>query len=74
MVKNMGTVDRVVRIAVALVIAYLYYTGRVNGTLGYVLLAVAIAALFLPSVVGSCPGYILLGISTRKRSGGDHAP
>jgi len=74
MIKNMGTADRVVRIAVALVIAYLYYTGRISGTLGYVLLAVAIAAFFLTSVFGRCPGYVLLGISTRKRSGGDHAP
>ena len=38
MKPNMGTADRIVRILVAAVIAILYFTGTVSGTLGIVLL------------------------------------
>ena len=65
MKHNMGNVDRVVRIMIAAVIAVLYFTNTVSGTLGYVLLAVGVIFL-LTSLVGSCPLYSLFGITTCK--------
>ncbi|HEX7077851.1 MAG TPA: DUF2892 domain-containing protein [Candidatus Eisenbacteria bacterium] len=67
--KNMGTVDRAIRIAIALVIAALYFTGRITGIVGIILLVVAVV-FFITSLVARCPGYMPLGISTRGRTGG----
>ncbi len=65
MKKNMGTTDKAVRILVAVVIAALYYTGTISGTLAIVLLALAIIFL-LTSFLNFCPLYTLFGISTHK--------
>jgi len=66
MKKNMGTADRALRIIVALVIGYLYFTGRIGGAVGVVLLIVAVMFL-LTSLVSRCPGYYPLGFSTRGK-------
>jgi Protein of unknown function (DUF2892) len=65
MKANMGTLDRVVRTVIALVIAALYYTGKISGTLAIVLGAFAVIFL-LTSFVRFCPLYAPLGISTLK--------
>lgn len=63
MKKNMGSVDKVVRIIVAAVLVALYYKGVLTGTLGIV--AVVLAAVFvLTSLVSFCPLYALVGINT----------
>jgi len=67
MQANMGTVDRALRIIVALVIAALYFTGRISGTLATVLIVVA-AVFFLTAAVARCPAYLPFGLSTRKKS------
>ncbi len=63
MKHNMGNADRVIRISIAVLIAILYFTNTVTGTLGYVLLAVG-AIFLLTSLVGSCPLYSLIGVKT----------
>ncbi len=65
MTKNMGTADRAIRTLIALVIGWLYFTDRISGTLGIVLLVVAVAFL-VTSLVGFCPTYVPFKISTRK--------
>ena len=65
MIRNMGTVDRVIRLIIAAALAALYFMGVIGGTLGLVLVIVA-AVFFLTSLVGSCPGYVPLKISTHK--------
>ncbi len=65
--KNMGTLDRVIRTAIAIGIAVAYFTGAISGTLAIVLGIVAVAFL-LTSLVGMCPVYALLGISTCRRA------
>ncbi len=65
MQQNMGTVDRTLRIAVAIVIGALYFTGRIGGTLAIVLGLFA-AIFVVTSFIGTCPLYIPLGVSTRK--------
>lgn len=62
---NMSLADRVIRFAIAAVIAVLYMTEVLSGTLAIVLLALALI-LVLTSVVGFCPLYALLGIDTNK--------
>ncbi|QPC98401.1 MULTISPECIES: YgaP family membrane protein [Qipengyuania] len=63
MVKNMGSIDRTLRLIVAVVLAYLLLTGTISGTLAIV--AGAVAAIFvLTSIVGFCPLYKPLGLST----------
>lgn len=63
MKTNMGTLDRILRVVVAVVIAILYFTGTISGTLGYVLLALG-GIFLLTSVISFCPLYLPFGIST----------
>lgn len=69
MKKNMGTADRLIRTLIAIGIAFLYYTGRISGTLAIILGVVAVVFL-LTSFTARCPGYIPLGLSTRKEPPG----
>lgn len=73
MTKNMGTADRVVRIILALVFAFLYFSGRVGGTLGLVLLVLAVVFV-LTSAVSFCPLYAPFKLSTRGGGSGEGAP
>lgn len=66
MKKNMGMADRIIRLAVVVLIAVLYFTGQISGVLATVLGIVAIAFL-LTSLISWCPTYVPFGISTRKR-------
>lgn len=63
MKKNVGNTDRIIRLVMAAVFAYLYFSGTVTGTLGLVL--VVLGAVFaLTSLVGFCPIYTMLGVNT----------
>jgi hypothetical protein len=62
---NMGPIDRLIRLAIAAIIAVLYFTGQITGTVAIVLGIVAIVFL-ATSLTGWCPGYLPFGISTRK--------
>jgi K+-transporting ATPase A subunit len=64
--KNMGTVDRAIRTVIALVVGWLYFTDRVTGTLGIVLLVVAVMFL-ATSFIGVCPAYLPFKISTKGK-------
>jgi len=66
MKKNIGTIDKAIRILVALLILVLYLANVVTGTLGLILLIVAVI-LAVTSLVGVCPLYITFGISTLKK-------
>lgn len=58
MFNNMSTVDRIIRVVIAAVLIWMYFTGRASGALAIVLLIVAAVFLFT-SVRGFCPGYLL---------------
>ena len=66
MKKNMGGADRIIRIIIALVIAVLYFTETISGTLGIVLLVLG-AVFLLSSFINFCPLYTVLGINTGKK-------
>lgn len=63
MKKNMGNADRIIRTIIAVVIAVLYFTGTITGTLGLVLLVLA-GIFVLTSLVSFCPLYTLFGLNT----------
>jgi hypothetical protein len=66
MKKNMGTLDKTVRILIAAIVVLLYFTHVISGTLAIVLLAVS-AIFVITSLVGFCPLYLPMGISTKKK-------
>lgn len=63
----MGTLDKIIRVILAIVIAVLYFTGTISGTLGVILLLVGGIFLFT-SVISNCPLYSVFGINTCKVS------
>jgi uncharacterized membrane protein YGL010W len=66
MKKNMGTIDKVIRILIAVVIAILFFTHIITGILGIVLIALA-AIFVLTSLISFCPLYLPFGLSTAKK-------
>jgi hypothetical protein len=65
MKKNMGSVDRILRVIIAAVVAGLAYTGVITGMLATVLLILS-GVFVLTAVVGVCPLYLPFGIKTCK--------
>jgi len=63
MKKNMGTIDKVIRILVAVVIAFLYFTHVITSTIGIVLLILA-TIFVVTSLISLCPLYLPFGINT----------
>lgn len=63
MQKNMGTVDRAMRILAALAVGVLYWRGVLSGTVAIVLGIVAVVFV-LTSLIGFCPAYLPLGLRT----------
>ncbi len=59
----MGSTDRIVRLVIAAIVALLYFTETVSGTLGLVLLILA-GVFVLTSLVSICPLYSIFGVST----------
>jgi len=62
----MGTIDKVIRILVAVVIAILFYINVITGALGIVLLVLA-GVFVVVSLISFCPLYLPLGINTGKK-------
>jgi len=65
MKRNLSNIDRIVRVIVAVLLAYLYFGGIVTGTLGIVLVVLG-AVFVLTSVVAFCPLYAPFKFSTYK--------
>ncbi len=63
MKKNMGNLDRILRLVVAAVIAILYFTNTISGTVAIVLGVLAII-FALTSTISFCPLYLPFGLST----------
>jgi hypothetical protein len=63
MKKNVGKMDRAIRIVVSVVLAVLYFTDILSGTAGTIAIVAAVV-LLLTSFVGFCGLYLPFGIST----------
>jgi zinc transporter ZupT len=66
MKANLHDVDKVARIILAIVVAVLYFTGVISGTVA-IILAVIAAFLVVTVFIRFCPIYHFLGISTKKK-------
>jgi hypothetical protein len=66
MKRNMSDPDRIIRIIISAVFAYLYFSGIVTGAFGIVLLVLA-AVFTLTAIVAFCPLYAPFKISTLKK-------
>ena len=67
MKANLHSLDRIGRLLFAVVVAVLYYTGTITGTLAMVL-GIAAIVLLLTGLVNFCPLYAALGISTKPKN------
>lgn len=65
MKTNMGTLDKAIRIMVALVIIALYFMGQITGTAAIILLLFA-GIFILTSFLSFCPLYLPFNFSTKK--------
>lgn len=65
MKKNMGTIDRSIRVILAIVIGILYFTGNITG-LAATILGIFAVAFILTSIIAFCPAYLPIKLSTRK--------
>ncbi len=65
MKKNVGTIDKLIRVIIAIAAIALFFTGKVTGTAGIIMLVVA-GVFLLTSLISFCPLYAPLGIKTCK--------
>lgn len=63
MKKNMGVVDRVYRVVVALLVALFGYLEIIGGIFSTVLIVLAVIFI-ITSIVGYCPVYSLFKVNT----------
>ncbi|MEM2932979.1 MAG: DUF2892 domain-containing protein [Candidatus Pacearchaeota archaeon] len=63
--KNLGTLDRVIRLVIAIILALLYFTS-IPSVLKIIFIVIAVI-LLLTSIFGYCPLYALLRISTARK-------
>jgi hypothetical protein len=66
MKQNVGTTDKSIRVLMAIVIAILYFTDVISGTLAIILGIIGVA-LVITSLFSFCPAYAILKMSTAKK-------
>ncbi len=67
MKKNMGIVDRLIRLFIAVVVVVLFVLNIISGTFAIILLVLA-GVFILTVLMGFCPLYLPLGIKTIKKN------
>lgn len=66
MKKNVGSVDRIIRLILAALFILLFVFKSVTGIFGYIMLILAFI-LIVTSLVNFCPLYAIFGIKTCKK-------
>jgi len=66
MKQNMGAIDRVIRVILAILVLVLYLAGSISG-IAAIILGIFAVIFVLTSLIGFCPLYGPLGISTKKK-------
>lgn len=66
MIKNMGLIDKVIRIVVAVAIALLIIFKQLTGVAA-IILGILGGIFLITSIIGTCPLYIPFKISTKKK-------
>ena len=67
MKRNIGSIDKILRVVLALLFGILYFTGMITGILGLVLLILG-GIFIITGFLGFCPLYTLFGINSCKRN------
>ncbi|OIP84679.1 MAG: hypothetical protein AUK44_01630 [Porphyromonadaceae bacterium CG2_30_38_12] len=63
---NVGSLDKLVRLALAIILIWLFYSDVLSGTLGIVALILALV-LTITSLINFCPLYAAFRINTAKK-------
>ena len=66
MEKNAGTVDRIVRVVIGIVLLYVVATGKVEGIVMYVA-AILGAMMLITAALAYCPLYPVMKINTASK-------
>ena len=66
MKKNMGIVDRTIRLLVGVIIAALYFTNQISGVVA-IIMGVLAVIFILSSLMAWCPLYMPIKLSTLKK-------
>ena len=66
MKQNMGSADRILRVVLAVLVAVLYFTDSISGTVAIILGLFAVIFL-ATSTMGFCPLYVPFKLSTKKK-------
>jgi hypothetical protein len=66
MKKNMGLIDRSIRVVLAAAVGVLYFTGQITG-LAAIILGIVAVIFVITSAIGICPLYIPFKFSTIKK-------
>ena len=64
MKTNMGLVDRIIRVLIAVVVGLLYFMDQISGIAAIILLVLS-AVFILTSIIGLCPLYLPFGINSK---------
>jgi hypothetical protein len=67
MKKNMGTIDKFIRILLAIVVIVLYLNGSITGVAA-IILGIMAFVFIVTSLIGFCPLYAACKVSTIKKS------
>jgi small-conductance mechanosensitive channel len=67
--KNMGTLDRTIRLVIAAAVTTLYFTGNLSGLATVILGILGILAIIFvaTSFFSFCPLYLPFGLTTRNQ-------
>lgn len=66
MKANLGSIDKIVRVAIAVLLIVLFITEIISGIMVFISLIVA-SVLLITSTISYCPVYRACGINTRKK-------
>lgn len=67
MSKNIGILDKIIRISIALLIAILVYFNIVRADLMTYILCFVAGILLITSLIDFCPLYLVFNIRTKKK-------
>lgn len=65
MKRNLSNLDRIIRVVLAALFAYLYFGGIVTGVFGVILVVLG-AVFLLTALIAFCPIYFSFKLSTHK--------
>lgn len=64
--KNIGKIDKIIRLLIAIIISTLYIVGVISGTVGFILLTVG-GILLLTAIIDFCPLYKIMKFKGTKK-------